>query len=95
MNDGLALYQDAIKQRAGAAHGQGALAAPDGEVRLDNPLCGDRVTLRRKAQVGDAASLSELKRTALAVVADDQAGLGGQSPSLDGVENGAERGAVA
>jgi NifU-like protein involved in Fe-S cluster formation len=45
MNDGNALYQDAIKHFAKAAHGHGRLAAADGEARLDNPLCGDRVRM--------------------------------------------------
>lgn len=38
-----ALYQQAIKELAKAAHGAGRLAAPDGQASLDNPLCGDRV----------------------------------------------------
>ena len=37
------LYQDAIKQFAGAAHGHGRLSTPTGEAKLNNPLCGDRV----------------------------------------------------
>jgi nitrogen fixation NifU-like protein len=40
-----ALYQQAIKQLAQAAHGAGRLAQPTASVRLDNALCGDRVTL--------------------------------------------------
>lgn len=38
-----ALYQQAIKELAKAAHGAGRLDTPDGEASLDNPLCGDRV----------------------------------------------------
>jgi nitrogen fixation NifU-like protein len=40
-----ALYDQAIKALARAAHGAGALAAPDAVVRLDNPYCGDRIDL--------------------------------------------------
>jgi len=46
MNDGSGLYQDAIKQFAQAANGHGRLEAADGEARLDNPLCGDRVRMQ-------------------------------------------------
>lgn len=41
-----ALYQQAIKELAKAAHGAGKLDAPDGEASLDNPLCGDRVRMQ-------------------------------------------------
>lgn len=46
MNDASALYQDAIKQMAQAAHGHGQLESAMGEARLDNPLCGDRVHMQ-------------------------------------------------
>ena len=46
MNDTSALYQDAIKQLAQAAHGHGQLESAMGEARLDNPLCGDRVSMQ-------------------------------------------------
>jgi nitrogen fixation NifU-like protein len=39
------LYQQAILDLARAATGQGRLEAPQVSVRVDNPLCGDRVTL--------------------------------------------------
>lgn len=39
------VYQQAIKALAEAAHGSGKLDDPDGISRLDNPLCGDRITL--------------------------------------------------
>jgi nitrogen fixation protein NifU and related proteins len=41
----VALYDEAIKVLARAAHGAGTLAAPDAVVRLDNPYCGDRIDL--------------------------------------------------
>ena len=40
-----ALYQDAIIAAARRAVGHGRLARPDGTATVDNPLCGDRVTL--------------------------------------------------
>ena len=39
------LYQTELVKRAHAGRGRGRLAKPDRSVTLDNPLCGDRVTL--------------------------------------------------
>jgi|HigsolmetaAR202D_1030399.scaffolds.fasta_scaffold15401_3 NifU homolog involved in Fe-S cluster formation len=39
------LYHQAILDRAKAAHRAGRLEAPDASVTIDNPLCGDRVTM--------------------------------------------------
>jgi NifU-like protein involved in Fe-S cluster formation len=39
------LYQTAIVEAARRATGKGRLPAPDASVTLDNPLCGDRVTI--------------------------------------------------
>jgi nitrogen fixation NifU-like protein len=39
------LYQTAIVETARRATGKGRLPAPDASVTLDNPLCGDRVTI--------------------------------------------------
>lgn len=39
------LYQDAILSHAKAAHGAGRLEDADGTATVDNPLCGDRVTM--------------------------------------------------
>ena len=39
------LYQQAIKDLARAGHGGGRLVAASASARLDNPLCGDRITL--------------------------------------------------
>ena len=63
MNDSDALYQDAIKEFAQAAHGQGQLAVasgqPRGEARLDNPLCGDRVSVQVAVAAGRIAALAQ------------------------------------
>ena len=40
-----ALYQDAILAAARRTSGCGRLAHPHGSATVDNPLCGDRVTL--------------------------------------------------
>lgn len=58
MNAISALYQDAIKQFAQAAHGHGQLAAASGEARLDNPLCGDRVRVQVAVAAGQIAALA-------------------------------------
>jgi nitrogen fixation NifU-like protein len=39
------LYQDAILKHAKAAVGSGSLDTPSGSAMVDNPLCGDRVTV--------------------------------------------------
>ena len=39
------LYQKAILEKAKAPAHAGRLAAPDVSVTVDNPLCGDRITL--------------------------------------------------
>lgn len=55
MND--ALYQQALKDFAQAADGAGRLAAPGASVRLDNPLCGDRIALDVTLAAGRVAAL--------------------------------------
>lgn len=39
------LYSNELLRLATEARGQGRLDAPDASVTLDNPLCGDRITL--------------------------------------------------
>ena len=39
------LYQEAILNQARAATGAGRLEVADGSATVDNPLCGDRVTI--------------------------------------------------
>jgi len=58
MNDSNALYQDAIKQFAQAAHGHGQLAAANGAAKLDNPLCGDRVRMQVTMVSGQIAAVA-------------------------------------
>lgn len=40
-----AIYHERLVALARAADGKGALENPDGRASLDNPLCGDRVTV--------------------------------------------------
>ncbi|WP_374383979.1 iron-sulfur cluster assembly scaffold protein [Dongia sp.] len=40
-----ALYHEALVAKARSAVGKGRLASPTASARLDNPLCGDRVTI--------------------------------------------------
>ena len=59
------LYQDAIVGLARAANGKGRLDAPDGSATVDNPLCGDRVTVDVRMDGGRVAALGHLVRGCL------------------------------
>jgi NifU-like protein involved in Fe-S cluster formation len=65
MNDSNALYQDAIKQFAQAAHGHGQLEHVTGEAQLDNPLCGDRVRMQVALDGGRIAGIAHETRGCL------------------------------
>ncbi len=58
MSASLDLYQDAIKQMAAAAHGHGQLVSPNGEAKLNNPLCGDRVHMQVAMEGGRIAAIA-------------------------------------
>ena len=98
MNEANALYQDAIKQFAQAAHGHGQLAAAAlvqiGEAKLDNPLCGDRVRMQVAVSSGRIDAIAHetrgclLCRAAAAVLGlrakgEDEAGI---LAAVDGLE---------
>lgn len=53
-----ALYQDAILAHAKASHGAGRLEDADGTATVDNPLCGDRVTM--DVTLDDAGNIARL-----------------------------------
>jgi nitrogen fixation NifU-like protein len=59
------LYQAALVARAHAGRGRGRLAAPDRSITLDNPLCGDRVTLDLRLANGQIAAVGHLVRGCL------------------------------
>ena len=69
MNEADGLYQEAIKQFAGAAHGHGQLAAAMsgqiGEAKLDNPLCGDRVRMQVAMTSGQIDAIAHETRGCL------------------------------
>ena len=51
------LYQSAIMERAKTPVRAGRLGSPDISVTVDNPLCGDRVTLDVKLDNGTVADI--------------------------------------
>lgn len=59
------IYQQAIKALAQAAHGAGRLAQPTASVRLDNALCGDRITLDLRIEGDTVAELAQETRGCL------------------------------
>lgn len=59
------LYHQELKQLAQAENGAGSLSQPDASVTLDNPLCGDRVTLELKMTDGRIAGLAHHVRGCL------------------------------
>jgi len=59
------LYDAAIKEAARAAVGAGRLSEPDREVTVDNPLCGDRVTMGITFREGRIQSLGHRVRGCL------------------------------
>lgn len=52
-----ALYHAALVERARAAFGKGRLSDANGTATVDNPLCGDRVTLDLKIADGKIAEI--------------------------------------
>ncbi len=59
------LYHQAILDLARRATGQGRLEAPQASVRVDNPLCGDRVTLDLCLDDGRVSALAHRVRGCL------------------------------
>jgi nitrogen fixation NifU-like protein len=57
-----ALYDQAILQKARDATGAGRLQEPDRSAMIDNPLCGDRVTIDLTLADGKVATLGHLVR---------------------------------
>lgn len=60
-----ALYHAALVDRARAAFGKGRLADADGTATVDNPLCGDRVTIDVKLAGGKLAAIGHQVRGCL------------------------------
>ena len=59
---GDALYQERLVRLARSAVGAGRLEAPDGTATLDNPLCGDRVTIDVQLREGAIVALAHRVR---------------------------------
>lgn len=57
-----ALYHRALVQLARAAIGAGSLEAPDGSATLDNPVCGDEVTVELRIRQGVIAAMAHRVR---------------------------------
>lgn len=53
-----ALYQEAILARAKAAVGAGTLDHADARVTVDNPLCGDRITMEVRMADGTVQAIA-------------------------------------
>lgn len=60
-----ALYHEALVARARAAVGKGRLTAANGSATVDNPLCGDRVTLDLVVKDGRAVEIAHHVRGCL------------------------------
>lgn len=58
-------YNDAIVAEARANHGAGRLPEPDATLTIDNPLCGDRVTLDLGLADGKVTELAQKTRGCL------------------------------
>ncbi|HYM32392.1 MAG TPA: iron-sulfur cluster assembly scaffold protein [Candidatus Cybelea sp.] len=63
MNDDI--YQTELLRLAADAAGAGRLPSPDGTATVDNPLCGDRVTLDVKLSGGKIAAIGHDVRACL------------------------------
>jgi len=59
------LYHDALVARAHAGRARGRLSRPDSSATLDNPLCGDRVTIDFAFADGRVSTVGHLVRGCL------------------------------
>lgn len=60
-----ALYHAALVERARAGFGKGRLPQPNASATVDNPLCGDRVTLDLVVEDGKLAAIGHQVRGCL------------------------------
>lgn len=79
------LYQKAILDLARRASGAGKLEAPDASVALDNPVCGDRVTMDVKMDDGHVAAVAHKVRGCLLCEAAASA-IGANAPGATAAE---------
>jgi len=87
------IYQQGIKSLAAARLACEPLERPDAQVTLDNPLCGDRVTVAIKLQEGGAMALSyKVKGCLLCQAAMNAIGAAAsEGSSLSGLDDVAEQ----
>jgi nitrogen fixation NifU-like protein len=90
-----ALYHAALVERARTAFGKGRLPDADGSATVDNPLCGDRVTLDLKIADGKIAAIGHEVRGCLlceAAAATIAEFLRGSAPAeIDAIGDAAKR----
>jgi nitrogen fixation NifU-like protein len=90
-----ALYHKALVERARAGFGKGRLPDATASATVDNPLCGDRVTLDLSLQDGRIASIGHhvrgclLCEAAAATIAEH--GRGADRAALDAMSEAARR----
>lgn len=76
-----ALYQEEIIQLSRQARARGRLEAPDASARVDNPLCGDRVTMDLEIRDGHITKIGHRVRgcalceAAAEIIAENAIGL--------------------
>lgn len=78
---GDALYHDALVRLARQARGAGRLDPPAASATLDNPLCGDRVTMEVRLEGGRIGALAHRVRGCILCEAAASY-LGGAAPGL-------------
>ncbi|WP_169545323.1 iron-sulfur cluster assembly scaffold protein [Sneathiella aquimaris] len=59
------LYQKNLMRLAANAHGAGTLEHPDAESTMDNPTCGDRITIQIKLEDGRITELAHENRACM------------------------------
>ncbi len=59
------LYQKNLMRLAANAHGAGTLDHPDAEGTLDNPTCGDRITIQVRLEDGRITELVHENRSCM------------------------------
>lgn len=87
------IYHDRLVALARAADGHGALENPTGAATLDNPLCGDRVTVEVAVADGKVAAVAHDVRGCILCEAA-AAAIGRHAPGADVVGLAAVVGAI-
>lgn len=91
MNDDL--YQKAILGKAREANGAGSLEDADARVTVNNPVCGDRVTLELRMEDDHVGAVAHRVRGCLLCEAAASV-IGANAPGASGAEIAAARDAV-